>query len=301
MTGSDRIAYYLRSKDGINWKIDAGEAYIPGITKYEDGTVEDWYKYERIKVLQDEYGRAVQANFAVIDTLKREDKPNDNHSSKNISIPLTKSLLINVHNEKIIDGQTKLIHIKINAEAGFDPNTDIDLNSLRFGASEEVNFGRGSKMQKTEKSGNDLIVTFSGDDNGITKNDFVAKLLGKTSQGKLLYGYARLPWLDYLEPALSSRLPVLQTNASGYEIEVEIQNFGQVASHAGTIKIEQIANGQYLEIAKSDVPKLDPFQKTNVKLACDKKFVPEVDSQIRVIILSNGQNPVTFEGQLKTN
>ena len=162
---------------------------------------------------------------------------------------------------------------------------------MRFGASDEVNFGRGSKMQKAEKSGNDLIVTFSGGGNGITKNDFVAKLLGKTNQGKLLFGYVRLPWLDYLEPALSSRLPVLQTNVTGYEIEVEIQNFGQVASHAGTIKIEQISNGQYLKIALSDVPKLEPFQKIDVKLACDKKFVPEVDSQVRVIILSDGQNP----------
>ena len=44
--------------------------YFHRINQYEDGTVEDWYKYERIKVLQDEYGRAVQANFAVIDTLR---------------------------------------------------------------------------------------------------------------------------------------------------------------------------------------------------------------------------------------
>ena len=45
--------------------------YFHRINQYEDGTVEDWYKYERIKVLQDEYGRAVQANFAVIDTLRK--------------------------------------------------------------------------------------------------------------------------------------------------------------------------------------------------------------------------------------
>jgi hypothetical protein len=31
-----RIAYYLRSKDGVNWKVDPGEAYLPGIARYED-------------------------------------------------------------------------------------------------------------------------------------------------------------------------------------------------------------------------------------------------------------------------
>lgn len=47
-----RIAYYLRSKDGIHWKVEPGEAYLPGIARYEDGTVVDWFKHERIKVLQ---------------------------------------------------------------------------------------------------------------------------------------------------------------------------------------------------------------------------------------------------------
>ncbi len=36
--------------------------------------------------------------------------------------------------------------VKINAEDGFDPHTDIELNSLRFGASEVVNFGGGSNI-----------------------------------------------------------------------------------------------------------------------------------------------------------
>ena len=35
-----------------------------------------------LKVFQDEKGRAVQMNFAVIDTIKWNDLPNDKHSSK---------------------------------------------------------------------------------------------------------------------------------------------------------------------------------------------------------------------------
>lgn len=69
---------------------------MPGIAKYEDGTVEDWYKYEPIKMLQDEYGRAYQANFVVIDSSKWGDLGNDRHSSKNIGIPLTKGKLLTI-------------------------------------------------------------------------------------------------------------------------------------------------------------------------------------------------------------
>ena len=72
----------------MNWVVDPGEAYMPGVAVHADGQVEDWFKYERLKVYQDKYGRAVQANFAVIDTLKNEDKPFDHHSSKNIKYSL---------------------------------------------------------------------------------------------------------------------------------------------------------------------------------------------------------------------
>ena len=41
---------------------------------HKDGAVEHWFKYERPKVFQDEKGRAVQLNFAVIDTIKWNDQ-----------------------------------------------------------------------------------------------------------------------------------------------------------------------------------------------------------------------------------
>lgn len=85
-----RIAYYERSLDGVHWIVEPGEAYIPGISRHKDGTVENWFKYERAKVFQDPQGRPVQMNFAVIDTIKWEDHGNDNHSSKNICLPLRK-------------------------------------------------------------------------------------------------------------------------------------------------------------------------------------------------------------------
>ncbi len=277
-----RIAYYLRSKDGIHWKVDPGEAYLPGIARYEDGTVVDWFKYERIKVLQDELGRATQANFAVIDVLKKEDRANDNHSSKNISIPLTVGRQIVMLDREKINEETKSIRVKIMAEEDFNPHVDLDINSLRFGASEEVNFGRGSKVMATKKSGDDLVVTFHGEGNGLSDDNFAAKLLGKTSDGKLLFGYARLPWVDYMEPALSARLPDFTNNEKGSFVNVEVQNFGQVASKPAVIKIEQTIDGEAVEVASGEVPALSPFQKTTVEMRAVQVLEPGSEDDVKV-------------------
>jgi hypothetical protein len=156
-----RIAYHLRSKDGVHWKVDAGEAYMPGIAISEDGKKDEWYKYERIKMFLDEHGRAVQANFAVIDYSKWEDLPKDVHSSKNISIPLTAGRLLTLLRPDRITEDTSEIEVRIAAEPGFAPHRDIQRDSLRFGAPEEVDFGRGAKLLRTEQDGKDLIAVFS--------------------------------------------------------------------------------------------------------------------------------------------
>ncbi|MBN2180336.1 MAG: glycoside hydrolase family protein [Sedimentisphaerales bacterium] len=290
-----RIAYYLRSKDGVNWKVEPGEAYMPGISRYEDGTVVEWFKYERIKILQDKDGRAMQADFAVIDVLKGQDKGGDNHSSKHICIPLTVGRILTILDTEPISAETKTIRLKIAAEGGFNPHTDIDFDSLRFGASEVVNFGAGSKVQKTEQSGDDLIVIFDGAGNGITDDNFVAKLVGKTSGGKLLFGYARLPWVKYLEPALSPRAPKINKKDDGFTIAVEVQNFGQVPSEPADIKILNSTNNQVEEIASGKFAALKPFEKTTVELACGKIFEAGTAYNLKVIIDSNTQYPVILE------
>ena len=265
-----RIAFYLRSKDGVNWVTDPGEAYLPGISVHEDGKVENWFKYERIKILQDKYGRAIQANFAVIDTLKNEDLPNDNHSSKNISIPLNPGLLLTVLDAAPVTDKTKTIRVKITAEEGFNPQTDIDLASLRFGASTEVNHGRGCRVQSTKNDGKDLIVTFDAKGNGITAEEFAPKLLGKTTSGKLLYGYARLPWISYNDPILSARLPVFASDSQ--DIHVVVENFGQVAPGPAVLKLEQLQDGNRKEIGQTKLTSLSPYGKTNVRLTPKIKF-----------------------------
>ena len=289
-----RIAFYLRSKDGVNWVTDPGEAYMPGIAVHEDGRAEDWFKYERIKMYQDKYGRAVQANFAVIDTLKNEDWPFDNHSSKNISIPLNPGVLLTILDKKPITAQTKTIRLKIQAEDGFNPQTDIDLNSLRFGASTEVNYGRGSKLLKTETDGNDLIVTFDGKGNGMTEDEFAPKLIGKYKNGKMLYGYARLPYIDYIEPILSARAPVFVQSDKGWEGNIEVQNFGQVSSQKASVKIEYKKDGKMIKVASATVPPLTPYEKTDVRFVTKANFEKAEDYDFLVTISSGKKVLSTF-------
>ena len=296
-----RIAFYLRSKDGVNWVTDPGEAYMPGIAVHEDGRAEDWFKYERIKMYQDKYGRAVQANFAVIDTLKNEDKPFDNHSSKNISIPLNPGVLLTILDKKPITAQTKTIRLKIQAEDGFNPQTEIDLNSLRFGASTEVNYGRGSKLLKTETDGNDLIVTFDGKGNGMTEDEFAPKLIGKYKNGKMLYGYARLPYIDYIEPILSARAPVFVQSDKGWEGNIEVQNFGQVSSQKASVKIEYKKDGKMIKVASATVPPLTPYEKTDVRFVTKANFEKAEDYDFLVTISSGKKVLSTFRLKQKVD
>ncbi|NQU25983.1 MAG: hypothetical protein HQ567_32240 [Candidatus Nealsonbacteria bacterium] len=289
-----RIAYHLRSRDGIDWKIEPGTAYRPGIAVYEDGTKVDWYKYERPKVLQDEHGRATQMHFAVIDVVKNDDKASDDHSSKHICIPLTVGRLLTLLDKPRITADTKTIRLRIAAEQGFDPHADVDVGSLRFGAAEKVNFGGGCKAIETERSGDDFIITFDAAGSGITEDNFAAKLIGKTSDGKLLFGYARLPWLNYLEPALSACPPSITKQGDGFAIAVEVQNFSQVASTPAPLRIVGHTGDREVELASGTVPALAPFEKTVVELTCGNVFKPGVSYETSVMIRPEGQRKVTL-------
>ena len=293
-----RIAYYLRSKDGLTWKVESGEAYMPGVAKHEDGSVEGWFKFERMKVFQDQFGRATQANFAVIDIEKKYDLGSDIHSSKNIVIPLTISRLLTILDKKKITAETKIIRVKITAEPGFNPQTDVNINSFQFGDPEEVNYGRGCKVLKSEKTGNDLIVTFKGNGKDFSEDEFAAKLIGKTNDGKLLFGYVRLPLVKFIEPMLSARLPIITPTENGFNLKVDVQNFGQVASKTAQLKIVYTKNNTEIEVANCKIPSLKPYQKTTLQSTCGKIFNSGVEYNFKVIITSNNQKPVLLHGKL---
>ena len=288
-----RIAYHLRSKNGMHWKVDAGEAYVPGIALSEDGKKEEWYKYERIKMLLDEHGRAVQANFAVIDYNKWEDKASDIHSSKNISIPLTAGRLLTLLDTKRVSGDTREIRVRIAAEPGFDPHKDVKPESLRFGAPEEVDFGRGARLSKTFKDGKDLIAVFSGKGNGLDDHSFAAKLLGRTSDGKLLFGYSRLPWVNYDEPILTVRRPEVIRQGAKRGLRIEVSNHGQVASKPSKIQIA--ATG--MPPITAACPALAPYAKTCVTVDLPRSFEVGKTYSLRITTGSHLQQPTVFTAE----
>lgn len=267
-----RIAFYQRSKDGIHWVTEQGEAYVPGVSFHTDGEVEHWFKYERPKVFQDKEGRAIQMNFAVIDTVKWHDLPNDKHSSKNISIPLNKGLLLSVLNEKPITSSTAVIEVKISAEEGFDPQTEIDVHSLRFGSYTEVNFGRGCKPLKVKKSGKDLIILFKNKRNSFVADEFAPKMIGRYTNGGILYGYAHLPYIDYQPALLSARCPTF--NPKKGEWVLEIQNFGLSASSPCLVEIRCNGTAQ----GQMEIKALKPYE--TVKLALKPLVPPSLSGKL---------------------
>jgi len=288
-----RIAYHLRSKNGVHWKVDAGEAYMPGIALSEDGGKEEWYKYERIKVFLDEHRRAMQANFAVIDYNKWEDKANDIHSSKNISIPLTKGRLLTLLNRDRIAPNTREIKLRVAAEPGFDPSKDIDLDSLRFGAPEEVDFGRGSQLLRTVKDGRDLIAVFGGKGNGFADHSFAGKLLARTSQGKLLFGFCRLPWVTYIEPILTVRRPQVIADTGKRVLRLEVSNHGQVASKAAKIQIE----APDMPALTAACPALAPYSKTTVDVTLPAAFKSGKAYDLTISTGTHLQQPTVFTAE----
>ena len=83
----DRKAMHLTSPDGITWKYK-DLAYDPttDMVRYTDGTVNHWFKLERVGVYM-ENGHVTYFTFAAIDVDKTLDLGNDQHGSKIIVVP----------------------------------------------------------------------------------------------------------------------------------------------------------------------------------------------------------------------
>ena len=235
-----RYAYYYRSKDGLHWVMESGKAYTgqDPFAKHSNGTVEQWHKYERPRVYQDELGRAIRMNFAVIDCVKQSDLGSDTHSSKNINMPVTRQLLLEVQGNTPINSSTTSIRVLVKAEDGFNPRTDLNLTSLKFGAHNKVNFGNGLSYSSSENSGtSDLIITFTGvaGQSGITEDEWAPKMLGLKNDGSIAFGYAKMPGVDYKPAMLSAVTPTFA--ADGTVQSVCITNYGEQAAIATTVRI----------------------------------------------------------------
>lgn len=258
---NDKIAYYSRSRDGFHWVSEEGTAYDPSVAVHPDGTKEGWTKFERPRVFQDRYGRAVSLNMAVIDVEKNQDLAGDSHSSKNIFMPLNPGLRMEVLNGEKISESTPVIKVIIYKEDGFSPSSDLDISSLRFGNYSTVNRGGGSKClsSETDAAGN-LVLAFSGAGTGLTEDEFAPKLLGKYADdytpcfpnagaGSFCYGYAKLRYVDYEPAFLSPALP--EIGKDGRPVSIELKNYGLKASDAGTVIEVLDENGKKIAAGKA--------------------------------------------------
>jgi NADPH:quinone reductase-like Zn-dependent oxidoreductase len=97
--------------------------------------------------------------------------------------------------------------VKIEAEPGFDPHTDVDVDSLRFGASEEVNFGRGCQAIAAKEQGRDLLVSFDGSGNGIAKHNSAAKLFHGLAEMSSLTNLHSRHFRSFHSPTAPPMLP----------------------------------------------------------------------------------------------
>lgn len=271
---NDKVAFYSRSKDGYHWVAESGTAYDPTVALHADGTREPWVKFECPRVVQDNYGRAIYLNMAVIDVEKSDVLADDIHSSKNIVMPLNPGMRMEVLNEAKISPSTSEIKVRIFAEPGFKPVTDLDMGTLRFGSHETVNLGGGAHcISNTAEADGSVVLVFNGKDTGLTDDEFAPKLIGRyaagytpvfpnSKAGDMCYGYARLKYIDYEPAYLSPADPVVDSNNKVCSIDVK--NYGLKASDNGVAILIMSDKNEIL--SKGVVSSLSPYAQTTLSL-----------------------------------
>ena len=254
----DRKSAYMRSLDGIHWRNEAGLPYDVSTTFYTDGSRNEWYKFERPKILQDDLGRATHLSLAIMDVSKGADKGNDNHSSKNLIMPLVTEKLIAIVGDERITPETRQMTLRIEAEPGFDPQRDLDVDSLRFGSDSVVNVGGGCQAIETQPQGKDLLVTFEGV-HGLNHRDYDFKLIGQTVDGALVVGYALLPGRSATEASLIA-LPVSVKEVDGQAVlSSAVENWGlETSDVCQVVVLEHNSTGEHT-LQSVEVPPIEPY------------------------------------------
>ena len=75
-----------------------------------------------------------------------------------------------------------------------------------------------------------------------------------------------MPYVDYLEPILSARAPVLTEKGYKVSYTVEVQNFGQVASSEASVRLAYTKEGKTINVASAKIPGLAPYEKAELYL-----------------------------------
>ncbi|TWU31207.1 hypothetical protein [Novipirellula artificiosorum] len=271
----------MRSLDGVHWKNEEGLPYDASSTYYTDGTKNEWYKFERPKVLQDEIGRATHLSLALLDTAKGSDKGNDLHRSKNMILPLVVERCVTILDEHPITAKTKTIAVRIEAEADFHPQKEIDLASLRFGSDSFVNKGRGCRAIRSHLDGENLIVHFEGQ-NGLNRFDFDFKLLGQTKEGDLVIGYALLPGKSPTAASLFA-LPVQVKELDAVKtLEGVIENIGLEDSEPAQAVVMEHSQAGWKTLKRFPLPAIKPYENNTLSMILDHPDADDCEYEIRI-------------------
>ena len=126
--------------------------------------------------------------------------------------------------------------------------------------------------------------------------------MGKTKKGALLFGYSRLPGVDYIEPHLSARKPEFIINDKGFVAQVEIENFGQITSASAIIKMQYVTdNEKAIEIASAEMPEIAPFEKAEITLTGNSIINDQIERTLQIIAISEGKKMIIYQEISRTN
>lgn len=276
----EKKSVYIRSLDGIHWVSEPGFPYDNTVFTYTDGTKNIWNKFERPKVIQDEFGRATHLTLGVIDVGKYVDFGNDKHSSKHVVLPLEVERLVAILNTEPISTKTKEVKIRIKAENDFNPVKDIDVNSLRLGSSNSVNYGGGAKPIRTNVENGDLLVVFARKGMEILDDNYDLKLLGKSTNGSIIFAYALLPGFSE-DPASLVTLPIkIEEKDDKQVLLTSVENFGLKNSSPCQVKIFR-NYAQKREIIKElAIPSLEPYEEYKIEVSVNDNKNVEYEAMI---------------------
>lgn len=197
-------------------------------------------------------------------------------------MPLVVEKLISIVDTASVTKHTRRITLKIEAEDGFDPQQDLDIESLRFGSDSVVNYGRGCKAVGSKAEDKDLLVYFEGA-SGINYRDYDFKLLGQTKTGDLVFGYALLPGRSATAPTLIT-LPInIKVIDDKKVLESAIENWGLEAS--GPCNAIVLEHGQKAKrvVQEIQVPSIKPYESTKLSVPLKKTDTGHCEYEIVMV------------------
>lgn len=81
-------------------------------------------------------------------------------------------------------------------------------------------------------------------------------------------------------------------------VEIEVENFGQVASEVSSLKIKVTDKNGNIKNITGKIPLLDPFQKTKLSLKVDMDHKENKELDVEVTIFPKNQSPVLLHGTI---